>query len=1293
MLDKLLPSRAERRRRRKRLRERHIIETSGLFDAQWYASRYPEVIGSGLEPLDHYLMHGARKQFAAGPKFDTRAYLAANPDVAFSPHNPLVHYIQHGAQEGRSFAEVGRAPRRQRRRGPAHEGADVAFSILLQDGARDALDRTLESLRRQVAGTFEVIGASSAARLEQKLGTRAARIVAVASPAPASFLRAAIDAAAQDYVILLDAGDVLEPDALRSLANALADGACDVVYSDEAPAPGAGRDRDPSLKPGWSPELLAAYNYFGRLTAIRRTLAREALPDMAEGTAAEWGLNLRVAQRARRIERLPKVLCRRAFPEADRVRAATHRGDYERVLREHWRRQGREAQVALRADGTFHSTWPLARRPLVSVIIPNKDRAHLLRVCLDGLLQKTDYDPVEIIVVDNGSTQPEALALYREFEARGVRIVPFDEAFNYSRACNLGAAAARGELLLFLNNDIEMRDGGWLDELVRQALQPGVGVVGPKLLYPDGEIQHAGVALGLFTLAAHVFHRAPQDAWSVFGSPDVPRNWTAVTGACQLIHRHVFDLVGGYDEEFLISYSDIVLCASAARAGFRAVYAPRATLIHHEGASRGHTNPSADQVLFAQRLKALGFDADPYFHPALDTESFAPRLRASQSHAVAVGMRGDIERLSGQPDPKQPLDLFSDGAVASALEVAWSAPTWHFDPAQLTPGPRAGARILIELLRRRVDLRARFPHALSEGRAGGFPAWVRAQGLEQFGLPDSFAASVDAAFETDLGAPARKRLLDDPDLRDDEPLFLLPNGRPAACQCLFEAVVDGTLSLEEAWWFLLASAERPLDELCLTWALTPAWQEAVPDGATALGIVALVHWVAETYGITADWLFAQYQPATIDDAQQVRIAYAVHADWRERFPEALSDPTQARSLLRHLSTRASGLPFIARDWAGSRDGVAVAADLPRNGVNILGHFAYPSGLRISTESIVEGLLAADVPVSLRNVPVSASTDEPIGHRFTGIEVFDTTLIHVQPQPLFNVAYPRSGLLPRPARTYRIGYWYWEFDDLPSDWNQAALDCDEIWTATTFIAEGLRKRYRQPVKVLPPGIEIERFDRLPRAHFGLPTDHFLFLFVFHMTSVMDRKNPFGLIKAFRQAFGADEPAALVIKTSFGSEHAEQFAELREAVAEANVTLIDETLSRHETLSLIAACDAYVSLHRSEGLGLTMAEAMLLERPVIATRYSGNLDFMDDDNSLLVDHSLVTLNRDHPPYTRGQRWADPSLAQAAAHMRRLYEDRAFAHALGQHAREDLERKLNYRASGRRMADRLAAIREMP
>lgn len=1283
---------------RRRSRDERTISESKLFDPDWYKQQYPDIADYPGGPLAHYIDYGAKEGRCAGPGFDTQAYLAANADVASSGVNPLVHYIRHGVREGRGFASSALLPPPSpvAIRSRAVHGRPVSFSLLLARGDGADVEATIRSVAALTGANFElVIDGDGLERVEASeilshLEQKTINVRRIESSDSCSFLRSAIAVAENEFVILLDAGDILVRNALACIFDCINSSNCDVVYCDESQFRAGATGPSPVLKPSWSPELLTAYNYFGRLTAIRRSVALAALPAASAGFAAEWDLNLRVAEQTQAIERLPLILCHRTGESAHDLSSTEFCvEDHAAVLKSYWQRRGYDAQLSRAQDGTFRATWAISCRPLVSVIIPNKNQPHLLRICVEGLYSKTAYDNIELIIVDNGSTDPKTLALYEELKARSVRVVAFNEVFNYSRACNLGASAAKGEFLLFLNNDIEVVHPNWLDELVRQASEPGVGVVGAKLLYPDGEVQHAGVALGLFTLAAHVFHRTPQDVWGPFGTPDCTRNWMAVTGACQLIRRDIFDVVGGYDEKFILSYSDVVLCMDAVRAGFRTVYLPSAVLVHHEGASRGYTNPSSDQILFAKRVRALGVAADPYFHPSLDTTSFAPKIARKSHDEDSSQLQIDIERLAGPRD--FPLDIYDDGAVASAAKMPWGAVTWRFDPTHMRPELKTGAQILIELLRRRSDLRARFPAALRDGPDGGFAVWVKTEGLKLLGLGQEYARWIDAAFAANLGAASRKVLFFDEALRRSQPLYLLPSGMNETTFVLFRALLNGGLTFEDLWWFLISNAENAQTALCETWALTPSWQERVPDGGTVFGVVKLAKWVSDTYDCRDDTIFAQTYPAIMSDAAQVRLAYSAQPAWRERFPNAMTEDASAQSLLRYLASRSSGLHFLPRAWVTERLQSDLAREIVRPGVNILGHFSYPSGLRISTESIVEGLRANGIGLSLRNVPVSASTDDPIGHNFTDREVYDITLIHVQPEPLFNTVYEISGLLPREIRTYRIGYWYWEFDEVPDSWNWPALECDELWTATEFIADGLRKHYRQPVHVFTPGIEIASFKRLPRSTFGLQDSEFVFAFVFHMTSVMDRKNPLGLIEAFKQAFKDEPRAKLVIKTSFGEEHPSSLALLKDAVVGANIALVDRTFTRDETLSLIAASDAYVSLHRSEGLGLTMAEAMLLGKPVIATRFSGNLDFMDDENSLLVDYRLVTLDHDVPPYRAGLSWAEPSIAHAAKQMRKLFEMPELARSLGERAKADLERRFNYRTAGRAMATRLAELGE--
>jgi glycosyltransferase involved in cell wall biosynthesis len=297
---------------------------------------------------------------------------------------------------------------------------------------------------------------------------------------------------------------------------------------------------------------------------------------------------------------------------------------------------------------------------------------------------------------------------------------------------------------------------------------------------------------------------------------------------------------------------------------------------------------------------------------------------------------------------------------------------------------------------------------------------------------------------------------------------------------------------------------------------------------------------------------------------------------------------------------------------------------------------------------------------------------------------------VQPEPFFDKAYSRSDLFERSPRTYRIGYWYWEFDVIPDSWLPHVEEIDEVWAATEFVARGLRAKISKPVHVLFPGVKLGPFERRPRAHFGLEAAPYTFLFTFHMMSVMERKNPLGLIRAFASAFRPEEPVQLVLKTSFADRHPEHFQALKDAAAKVgNVKIINEVYSPGDVLALMDACDAYVSLHRSEGLGLTMAEAMLMGKPVIATDFSGNVDFMDEGNSLPVRYEIVKLGKAIPPYDAHFEWAEPSETHAAELMRRVFDNQAWAAELGGRAKASAQAALSIDVAGEKVARRLAEI----
>ncbi len=603
----------------------------------------------------------------------------------------------------------------------------------------------------------------------------------------------------------------------------------------------------------------------------------------------------------------------------------------------------------------------------------------------------------------------------------------------------------------------------------------------------------------------------------------------------------------------------------------------------------------------------------------------------------------------------------------------------------------SAARYCIDLLRARPQLRKRFPHALSAGASGGFARFLTRDSIFGPRLSPRSRRAIALAFRSDLGGGVRHAFTVREDLRANFPLGLTPAGWPEFIGWLFRhGAKEHGLRPEAIWWFAIESMENTAAELVRTYRFMPEWQRAVPDGLTVFGRDELAAWLRATYGLEASWLDPAAWKAELTPAQQIRLAYARREFWQREHDRPFESTAQAERFLRWLATPQADVPTAAQAWCAGLDLSSTARELAEGGVNVIGHFCYPSGLRTSVEAMVEGFRRVGTAMELRDITVDRDGDEPHHAAYGGFECYDATILHVQPEPLFDKAYVKAGLSERRPRTHRIGYWYWELESVPDLWLRQQAEVDELWTASGFVAEALKARFRVPVFAIPPGIELPPFTPRPRSRFGLSDSTFVFLFVFHMMSSMERKNPLGLIRAFRRAFGSDPSVALVLKTSFGDRHKTLVQEMRGAAEGGGIRIIDAVFTREDTLALMEACDCYVSLHRSEGFGLTMAEAMLLGKPVIATNYSGNTDFMHPGNSLLVDFDLVRLDRDALPYKAGSRWAEPSVEHAARLMREVVQDRARARDLGAAARTELRRTLSLEAAGRRMAERLAQIR---
>jgi glycosyltransferase involved in cell wall biosynthesis len=358
-------------------------------------------------------------------------------------------------------------------------------------------------------------------------------------------------------------------------------------------------------------------------------------------------------------------------------------------------------------------------------------------------------------------------------------------------------------------------------------------------------------------------------------------------------------------------------------------------------------------------------------------------------------------------------------------------------------------------------------------------------------------------------------------------------------------------------------------------------------------------------------------------------------------------------------------------------------------LNIIGHFRHPCGVGELAVRFAAGLERIGVAVSRRDVPVFALTPPWGGPRPLGLEEHDVSAFWFGATVEVREAYRRAGLHPR-AGVYRAAGWLWELDSFPPEAVRQLDFVDEIWAPSRFVAAGAEKiASGRPVRVIPPAVPVPVAPSNPRARFGLDPSAFVVLFTFDAGSVFERKNPFALVRAVRAAFRPDDHVVPVMKVSNPAAAPEAMARLRGEMDELGGRVVEGMLPRSETDTLLAACDCYASLHRAEGFGLTLAEAMLLGKPTVATGYSANLDFMTPQNSFLVSHRLVELETAVGPYPAGAVWAEPDVVHAAEHLRFIFEHRDEARQTGLRARRELGPLLDPAAAAWRIQRRLDEI----
>ena len=440
----------------------------------------------------------------------------------------------------------------------------------------------------------------------------------------------AIDLAKGDYVCFLDHDDLLHWSALESLAEKIGQG-YDVVYSDEDKLDDTTGERvEPFFKPAWSPEYFRGAMYLGHLLCLRRDLAQTTRFDPAFDGVQDFEFMLRVSETEVRIGHVPRVLYHwrktpgsiAATSEAKPQAGALQ----EEAVNAHLRRLQLPARAERSKLAHRLKIRPAARSdfPSISIIIPTKDAPEMLGRCLKTVSEKTSYPKTEVILVDNETTDPQSLRLMEQYPTH--RIL-FPDPFNFSRANNLGASAASGEFLVFLNNDTEILSDDWLEHLLYYAEQPDVGAAGGLLIYEDRTVQHAGVILGMRGTADHSMRGFPLGSDGYAGSLACAREVSSLTAACLMIRKSLFHDIGGFNEHFFTAYQDVDLCLRLRERGLRLICTPMALAVHHESISRQRHYDLIDRALLLDLWESVIKGGDPYYNRNLNLErgDYSPR--------------------------------------------------------------------------------------------------------------------------------------------------------------------------------------------------------------------------------------------------------------------------------------------------------------------------------------------------------------------------------------------------------------------------------------------------------------------------------------------------------------------------------------------------------------------------------------------------------------------------------------------------------------------------------------------
>jgi GT2 family glycosyltransferase len=503
---------------------------------------------------------------------------------------------------------------------------DVVFHFLIfvESGTPSTFQRTVKSLKSQLSPESSITLIGPATRCEEYFQSVPANVrsrMTASSSLPNWLNTRPKNRPANTYFVTLTTLDQLNPYATAFWAQQIRDNyTTKFLYSDSDCVDINDHHHSPHFKPGWNYELYLHSGYIGPVGVIHHSILPDFTTDQDECSQI-MDLHLRSLEQLKPSEicHVPKILVHNQGAETRSTAALA------KIVSDHFQRKGIIATVEGTANSSLRINYPVPANAKASLIIPTRNRSDLLKTCIDSILKKTTFKNFEIIVVDNGSDEPETLAYLSDLKKNGTaQVIRDDSPFNYSALNNMAAGKCDGDFLVFVNNDIEVISPNWLTDLIANANRSDVGAVGARLWYPDGSIQHAGIILGLNGVAGHGHLGLAKSDSGYHNRAVLPQFYSAVTGACLCVQRHKFELVGGFNENQLtVGFNDVDLCLRLMKANLENLWLPQVELYHHESVSRGqdlglakHTR-SFLEILYIKRTHADLIKSDPYYNPNL----------------------------------------------------------------------------------------------------------------------------------------------------------------------------------------------------------------------------------------------------------------------------------------------------------------------------------------------------------------------------------------------------------------------------------------------------------------------------------------------------------------------------------------------------------------------------------------------------------------------------------------------------------------------------------------------------